>query len=567
MAVLAVLLGGLYARALLAPSSAGTVFHVPIALSHPLSLALTLSRDGTKLAYVDSDGSAWLRDLTGTDEVLLDQGPVEHSPVFSPDDGSILIYSDGLVISPLDGRPRRHLGDATRDPGAFMGAEWSTDTDILFLSIDVLRRVNAVGEPDVVMIRENARVTGEYLMDVEALPDPRFILAGYSAGTQPLRVVRVDLATDSVEPIVEGRSPKYVGGALFFVSGDGNLLQSAPYDPRENELGDPIPLVTGVRGGLSYDVSESGVLVYQLSGPTTRSGVFRVTREGAAEPAGVDMSAIGSPSLVALSGDGSKVALLAQSVLWVDAMDGRGAHRLAREGDRVSTVEWDGLGEYVYFIVASPGQPHAGALFRQRADGSRPPESMIAVERGIYDFSLHPDGRTVALMMEQGMEDGDLAVGDLTAPDRVTPLPGSRSGDEHAPALSPDGRWLAFQSDNSGRTEIYVVDFPGGTQRIQLSVDGGHSPRWSRSGDELFYVDESDVLWSLALEADSTVRATGRSELFVSTRHSRGLSWRFETIYDVDAGGETFLFADPGESSSGEVHLITDVFRWLELRR
>ena len=115
--------------------------------------------------------------------------------------------------------------------------------------------------------------------------------------------------------------------------------------------------------------------------------------------------------------------------------------------------------------------------------------------------------------------------------------------------------------------EVFVIDFPDG-DREQVSVDGGHSPLWSPSGDELFYVDAADQLWSIEVSSDSLFRALSRTQLFSVARYSDGgsLMWRFRTTYTVEPDAEGLLFADPFRPTAGTMFVKLNIFEWLRER-
>ncbi len=112
-----------------------------------------------------------------------------------------------------------------------------------------------------------------------------------------------------------------------------------------------------------------------------------------------------------------------------------------------------------------------------------------------------------------------------------------------------------------------MIDFPDG-DREQVSVDGGHSPLWSPSGDELFYVDAADQLWSIEVSSDSLFRALSRTQLFSVARYSDGgsLMWNFRTTYTVEPDAEGLLFADPFRPAPDAMFLKLNIFEWLRER-
>ena len=371
------------------------------------------------------------------------------------------------------------------------------------------------------------------------------------------------------EEVLVGRNPRYAGGFLFFVGQDDDL-QAVPYDPRSGQVrGAPVRIAEGLYSvSDAYDVSEAGVLVYQLRGESSvPPGLVQLARDGTESVLDLDLPAGAALQMVTLSPDRVTVAYSTGEETWVQDLRGGPAHRLGRSGDVTLNPRWSPDGAYVYFVVAERGLTEAGALFRQRADLSRPPELVLRTGRSIYDFALGSGVDTLALMFEMGNEPGDLGWVDLTAGSAPVQLTDTERTDEHAPALSPDGRWLAFQgNDDSGATEVYVVDFPAARTRIQVSVDGGHGPMWGPDGTELFYRDREEVVWSVRVATDPTFEAFERTALFSVRRFGAGLTERFRTPYSVGPEPGTLLFADRGRVEPGGVIVVLNVFEELAAR-
>ena len=182
-----------------------------------------------------------------------------------------------------------------------------------------------------------------------------------------------------------------------------------------------------------------------------------------------------------------------------------------------------------------------------------------APARVTADLETHVDRAAIG--------EGDLAVANLASDGAPNLFANAGTGDEHSPEFSPNGRWLAYQTDDTGVNEVFVIDFPDG-DRQQVSADGGHSPLWSPSGDELFYVDAADQLWSIEVSSDSLFRALSRTQLFSVARYSDGgsLMWRFRTTYTVEPDAEGLLFADPFRPTAGTMFVKLNIFEWLRER-
>ena len=220
-----------------------------------------------------------------------------------------------------------------------------------------------------------------------------------------------------------------------------------------------------------------------------------------------------------LSPDGNRVAVSQAKVepggqssvdIWVAGLNqGTGSTRLTSEADRDFDPSWSPDGSY----VAYHGMPYGGGsvLYRQRSDGSAPREPL---DRGVTIKSPAWSPKGDALVYTKGDEKG----GDIW---RV-PLTGDRKAiaivqtayDESSPSVSPDGRWIAYQSDKSGRSEVYVGPFPTGSKEHLISQRGGRAPRWGWDGRELFFLALDGILMTAAMDADNASIAAMPQPLF-----------------------------------------------------
>jgi serine/threonine protein kinase len=562
---IAVIFGFLLARSALTPEPPGIPHRFSINLDHPLSEGISLSADGGKLAYRDMEGAVWVRSLTGLEETRVTDRETRGRPVLSPDGSEVAVFFEvpgDLDVFPLDGTPPRTILPGGWAGGRGMSATWLPSGDLVlaqYLSVD---RVPPEGG-DTLTVRVLDRSLEEAFISLAPLPDGEHILA--QQGENAPVIGRMRLSDGLFEPIVAGRAPSYANGYLFFQSAEGGILHAAPFDPSGAELeGDPVVLAEGVYPGIaeeySYAVSDSGLLVYQVRGPTGSGEIVRIERSGQTSVVPLDHSLTGRPDVVAISPDGVRVAYTGSGAVWVQDLDGGPAQRLGRSDLRGIVPRWHPNGEDVYFLVPSDAEPTSGDLYRQPADLSRPAELVLDTERGIFDFVLHPDGHRAILVFEELEDVGDLAIVDLSGPEPPTPLAGSPTSDDHSPSVSPDGSWVAFQTDETGQQEVFVLDLDQDGRTIQVSVDGGHSPHWSPDGRELFYIDLDQQMWSVSVSTLQGFRALSRTPLFDVRRYAGRLTWDYFTAYAVEPDGETFLFADPGFSESGEMFVITDVF-------
>jgi Tol biopolymer transport system component len=241
---------------------------------------------------------------------------------------------------------------------------------------------------------------------------------------------------------------------------------------------------------------------------------------------------------------------------------GRGVLNPLTVDVRADWPVWTPDGERLLFNRFTPGEQD---VYWARADNAEVPEPYWRANSGQQhpqDFS--PDGRYL-VYQERAIPagpDSDLWVYDLESGQARTVVDGT--GIEKQGDISPDGRWLAFASDISGRDEVYVTEFPESRSRTKISIDGAHSPVWSPQGDELFYMRGDRTIMSVEVTLGEAFSASAPTELLAGNLH-RG--YPYGRAFDVSHDGRRFLVGDLTVESSG-VGRIEVIENWLaEVRR
>jgi serine/threonine-protein kinase len=350
-------------------------------------------------------------------------------------------------------------------------------------------------------------------------------------------------------------------GSLFAVRFDPNRLQVD---------GSPVPVVEGVswQGGLGfadYSFSNSGTLVYVPSGGAeeNRTMVW-VDREGKSEPLPAAPRAYSNPHL---SPDGKRiaVAILGReqniSDIWIYDLP-RGILARLTSGYLDFAPVWTPDGARVTFR-SSTSSRHSG-IFWVPADSSAPPQQLVTTNEPATPGAWSPEGS--ALVFAQG----------LPAKTGIWML--QRSGDggqwkaaplfaanAFLPQLSPDGRWIAYVSGDSGNLQVYLQPFPGPGGKLQVSTDGGTSPRWARSARELFYRN-GDKMMAIDIDTRQGLTAGRPRLLFEGQYEMSPPNMQPGTGYDVSADGKRFLMVKRGgQSSIAQFAVVQDWFE--ELKR
>jgi serine/threonine-protein kinase len=406
-------------------------------------------------------------------------------PSFSPD-GSRLAYvtSSGVFVLPVpfDGSAPNNVAGISAQ--AATGPVWLDDATLVTANDQgELERFGLDGTRTVLARPE--RATGEQNLFVQAvLPDGRTVLVISATGTQSVgRVLAVDARSGARRVLVDAAATAawYSDGCVFWHQPNGTLL-GARYDAGEGRLvGAAVTLADGVRqavgGGGQAAVSATGSLVYLPEQPfrlalVDRTGRQEVVAEG---------HRFHSPRF---SPDGRSVAVdfiqQGSRDVWLLDLRQRTMGRLSFENDGHDPV-WSPDGRWVAYV-------HGNGVWRRRADGSGTPDSIFAQSAGASTLEFTPDGQRLltAMTAGAGFDVGVISVGEAGP---ATPLLATPFNEQFA-VVSPDGRWLAYGSDETGRDEVYVRPFPEGGAKLLVSQGGGTEPRWSPDGRTLYYLGQ-----------------------------------------------------------------------------
>jgi serine/threonine-protein kinase len=532
---------------------------------------VAISPDGNRIAYIGpAEGGTrlWLREHDKLRPLPISGTEGGVSPFFSPD-GNQLAYIVGgrsLGVAPLGGGPPVTLTDSLNASGG----DWGTDGYIYTDLNEGLGRLRATGGPIEVLFRlsdERHEIGAEY---PNVMPDGKGLvfrrrLAGQSANEFDIMAMAVPGGTP--RPVIKGVYAHYaMSGHLLVVTGDGKLL-AVPFDSKKMAVtGAPVAVLEGLlRSGpfeLNLAVSSNGTLVYTAEGSSATNGAWWVNRDGTALQVDTSWHVQGTINSVALSPDAKAIAVGvlrgANQDIWVKQLPTGPFSRLTF-GDTVrSRATWSADGRsalYISDLGAGAGDP-----VLRRADGTGTPQVLLHLKGATFGQVIPTrDGRWLVLRRSTAEAgNGDIfgvKIGDTT----LVPLVTSNAR-ELSPALSPDGRWLAYSSDESGTFEVYVRPFPdAATARWQVSASGGANPLWSRNGRELFYINGRGEMASVPIAAGPTFNAGESRSLFSVGNYTVGGN---AGVYDVSPDGKRFLMIRP-MAGVGETELVV-VQNWFE---
>lgn len=533
---------------------------------------IAVSPDGERLVYVGAspDGTTQLllrrhdqlhaTPLTGTEGAV--------NPFFSPDGSRVGFVTTGsrlaLKVISVDGGEPTTLADSMVDGG---GAAWGYDGYIYYdsqLEGLGLARVQETGGPPEPATRLDVPGGELWHYQPEPLPSGRGVLFVIRRSNMRESDIAVtDPKTGAHRVLLRGLTPRYAAsGHLVYVTVDGALM-AVPFDQEKLALtGEPTTLADGIKvlgaGQADLGISATGTLVYAAGGSAAgQDELVWVARDGQATS--VDPGWRHDFGPLALSPDGKELAVSVtqggEYNLWIKRLDAGPASRLATWA---SYPSWAPDARRVAFVANSQQRSALDLdLYIGRADGSAPPRLFRSEAGFLQDAEYSRDGEW--LLYRNGSDLFAVRTrGDTTRiPLVTTPF------HELAPRLSPDGHWLAYSSDESGRREVYVRPFPAtASARWTVSTGGGAEPLWSPGGRELFYQNARRELVAVAVSSDTTFAIGVQRVLFSTVPYEDHTE--IGRSYDVSPDGRRFLMIRPPAISDDELIVVENFFEELK---
>jgi len=544
--------------------------------TQPVGSGPVISPNGKHIAFstVGADARLWVQDLDADMPRALDDTKGASRPFWSPDSES-LAFSTATELRSVSVR-----GGASRRIGTLPGAggAWSLDGKSIVLVVPngdkpgtSLFEVPADGGTPKQILSPEALPGGSA---EERLSQPRFarsksgpvLLFLYSKTLNQSTMYARNLASGQTTNLGPGVHPVYASatGHLIYQSRYDQLgLWARPFSPDTLQFTGP---AFSVRQDARWpSVSADGSLAYQ-SGALLKHLKSMVWRSRA----GSEIGRVGQPQVglreFALSPDRRSVATTAEepSDVWIQD--------LAR--NTVTRLTFDPLGEYIPTwsssgkeIVYTSGQTSLpAALMRKSADGTGSTSVLVESTFGTFNADFSRDGRYVVFHGPTGAatrNDVSYIEMDGGAGPFKPKIFLSTPAAESSPKLSPNGRFVAYISNESGRNEIYIRPFPAGEGRWQASVSGGTQPRWRSDGKELFYVENNTKMMALPVSTERTPTLGRPLPLFESADlNVRGNVW---PQYDVSADGQQFLTSAPmSDAATPAPERIHVVLNWYE---
>ena len=511
---------------------------------------LSVSPDGRRIAFVarnsPSTVALFVRSLDAVEWQMLSGTEGAQLPFWSPDSRYIGFGAQGkLKRVDVAGGPPQNVCDA----GNFGGGTWNTDGVIVFNNFPgPLKRVPASGgEPSVVTTLKGPQETAHVYPFF--LPDGRHFLfwaVGAASSDSSIDVASLD-SKERVPVLKAASNLAYVPSGHLLFHRNGTLM-AQPFDAKHFSVsGEPVRVADGlaVNQAISladFAVSNTGVLAYRTGTAGAQSRLTWYDR------AGKPLGPVGTPAEyrgIALSPDGKRIAVHqhqqpAGGDIWVLDQDRGTFTRLTFNASHNFVPTWSRDGGMIAF--ASDRDGGIFNIYQKSSSGAGDDELVLKTPNAKFPEDWAPDGQSMLYAEVNPGKQVDAMVLPLSGERKPRPFVNTEFV-EGLSNFSPDGRWIAYSSNESGRFEVYVQPYPQRTGKWQISTQGGSYARWARSGKELFYLTDEGAVMGADVRADGQAFSAGTPRMLFKTNAMFGdhAAGGFELPYDVTADGQRFI--------------------------
>ncbi|HEV2194812.1 MAG TPA: protein kinase [Candidatus Acidoferrum sp.] len=529
------------------------------------STPLAISRDGMEVVFLARHAGTprlYIRRMDRLESMPLVGTDNADNPFLSPDGRWVGFFADGKLkkVSVLGGNPVT-LCDT---PGFFGSGTWAPDDSIIFTPNPTsgLMRVSSAGGA----LQPFTKLDSSKGERAHGWPQ---VLAGgktvlYSSGfTDGWSIAAATLKTGEVKRLgIQGRHPRYSPGSYLTFERPPEGLFAVPFDPQRLEVtGSPFPVLQ--HQGLA--ISETGSLVYVPPGATLGNLAW-VDRNGGVTP-------LGAPTKdyqprVRLSPDGKHVVVVIVTGdsydVWTYDIPHGSLTRFTFEGDNVSpAMSRDGQR-----IAFSKYRTETISIMAKTVDGSGSEETLLSAQRStgvvhLLPTSWSPDEKLLTFVQIGRSGRREIWVLPLEGERRPQPLLANQF-DNSGGSFSPDGKYLAYVSNETGRNEVYVMPFGNGSGKWQISTGGGDSSVWERDGKQLFYRESGNIM---GVDVRTQPAFTASTPRVIVPAKTMGILLSGMDVFDVSPDGQRFLI-NQQSSEAAQTAQINVILNWSEeLRR
>jgi serine/threonine protein kinase len=534
---------------------------------------LALSPDGHMLAFVSPDEASGANMVSvqriGSSVVTLLPGTEGASyPFWSPDDAFVAFFADGkLKKVALSGGAPQPLATATSG----RGGSWSRNGVIVFSpqAAGWLWRINSDGSGLAPVTNKSfdpsRNVSHRWPV---FLPDGKnflFTMLTFSSGDDTRGIYLDSLKADPKQLVLSRSNVGYANGYLFYLD-DKTSLRATQFDPAKRAVGSDSQVIAdqvGYQPSISwgtFSVAENGTIVYNATLGATLSVLTWYDRAGKELGHVGDIGVVSNPTL---SPDGSRVAIdiadaKANDVnLWLGDLERGTNSRFTFDTTEDVGGVWSRDGNMIAYRSLQAKDTN---LFLKQAQGLQPPRLIFSASANAHATddlipnSWSPDDKLLLATL-QAASGGSQLVLIQPSSSKMTPFLSTQSSDSNG-QISPDGKWVAYASNESGDWEVYVTTFPAATGKWQVSRGGGSEPRWRGDGKEIFYIGPKSMLTAVTVDTRDSFSSGNPTPLF-RTQIRATVSSTDQFSYDVTKDGQRFLvnkYAKPAQVAP--LHII-----------
>ena len=525
--------------------------------------SLALSPDGSTLAFTAQDKNGdrhlFVRGMDSVEARVLPGTSNAHYPFWSPDGREIAFFAENRLLRiALDGAAARPIATVP-DP---MGGTWGANDVILVgSSSGPIRKLAASGGQPPVAVTEIDKGVEDTHVWPAFLPDgKRFLFLSDASSDEGHRIRFGDVEGGPTRILKKGvRSQPVVDPSGRLLLGEQGQLVAYPFDLADGTLGEKSVLIASkvyplaAQHHASFSAGAGGTLAFQAGSVETE--LVLVDFEGRVTRKVTDPDRIGNP---AISRDGRWISFevftdTPERLVWVQVIERGVRMAISQRGQMADSSTWGADGETVYFD-SNPGGKWD--VYRKAISGGGEPVRLESPTRSdITVLDASPDGRWLLTAILQGENRNDLALHDLATGKGAWIEWSKGPFEEGYGSFSPDSRWIAYTSDASGRTEVYVAPVEGGPsiRRFQISSGGGYEPRFSPDGKRIYYRSGREEVMS----SDITVsgdRIDARTPLALFSLAAVDLPYT-RNFLDVLPDGSGLLLVRPTGSSETTIRV------------
>jgi serine/threonine-protein kinase len=529
---------------------------------------LALSPDGSRLAYIsigDSGAHLYLRRLDQLEPTRVQGTEEAGTPFFSPDGEWVGFWANGKLqrVAVSGGLPVTLC-----ETPPLRGGAWGDDVILFGAPTGEGRGLYQVpaggGTPEPLTELDVDRFELSHRAP-DILPGGDVVFTIVSNSGNSIAVLSRE--SGEIRTLIEGATGAQFASTGHLVYSQGAQMLAVPFDRDRLEVtGAPVPLVDEVQQN-QFSISDEGALLYGEGGAAALAPEITLTwvdRQGGTRPLTEKPGTYVEPRL---SPDGRRLVLTAvedQSIdIWVLELARETMTRLTFEGGNDSIPLWTPDGKHVSFSSDRAG---GWNVFSVPSDGSGQPVQLTKSDHPTTATSWSSDGKLLAF--QQVRPETKLDIGVLSVEDGEEKIFLATPFDEFQPTFSPDGRWLAYTSNESGREEVYVRAFPGPGGKWQISTEGGAHPMWAPSGGELFYRYRNQMM-AVPISASGQALSLGRAvSLFEGNYRKAPFSVQELAYYDVAGDGQRFVMMKPFQRDGDptRLHVVLNWFEELKAR-